>query len=76
MYTRPFRNFCSSHGIGWSLFASQQSHFSAIQLAWVNFLMESLASLALASDPHVDGLLQKPPVNRSSDKAEQTNAQQ
>uniref|UniRef100_A0A7S2UP11 P-type Ca(2+) transporter n=1 Tax=Attheya septentrionalis TaxID=420275 RepID=A0A7S2UP11_9STRA len=46
-------------------FAYQKSPLAAIQLLWVNLLMDSLASLALASEPPVDELLQKPPVNRS-----------
>jgi Ca2+ transporting ATPase len=46
-------------------FAYQTSPLAAIQLLWVNLLMDSLASLALASEPPVDELLQKPPVNRS-----------
>lgn len=46
-------------------FVYQQSPLAAIQLLWVNLLMDSLASLALASEPPVDELLKKPPVNRS-----------
>lgn len=46
-------------------FAYQTSPLAAIQLLWVNLLMDSLASLALASEPPVDALLQKPPVNRT-----------
>jgi Ca2+ transporting ATPase len=46
-------------------FAYQTSPLAAIQLLWVNLLMDSLASLALASEPPVDALLEKPPVNRS-----------
>jgi len=46
-------------------FSYQKSPLAAIQLLWVNLLMDSLASLALASEPPVDSLLQKPPVNRS-----------
>ena len=46
-------------------FAYQISPLAAIQLLWVNLLMDSLASLALASEPPVDELLQKPPVNRT-----------
>jgi len=46
-------------------FAHQTSPLAAIQLLWVNLLMDSLASLALASEPPVDELLQKPPVNRT-----------
>lgn len=46
-------------------FAFQVSPLAAIQLLWVNLLMDSLASLALASEPPVDALLEKPPVNRT-----------
>ena len=46
-------------------FVHQISPLAAIQLLWVNLLMDSLASLALASEPPVDELLQKPPVNRT-----------
>jgi Ca2+ transporting ATPase len=46
-------------------FAYQTSPLAAIQLLWVNLLMDSLASLALASEPPVDSLLQRPPVNRT-----------
>jgi len=46
-------------------FAYQTSPLAAIQLLWVNLLMDSLASLALASEPPNDELLKRPPVNRS-----------
>jgi Ca2+ transporting ATPase len=45
--------------------AYQKSPLAAIQLLWVNLLMDSLASLALASEPPTDALLQRPPVNRT-----------
>ena len=45
--------------------AYQTSPLAAIQLLWVNLLMDSLASLALASEPPVDSLLERPPVNRT-----------
>jgi len=43
----------------------QKSPLAAIQLLWVNLLMDSLASLALASEPPTNELLTRPPVNRS-----------
>jgi Ca2+ transporting ATPase len=46
-------------------FSYQTSPLAAIQLLWVNLIMDSLASLALASEPPVDALLQRPPVNRT-----------
>jgi len=46
-------------------FVYQQSPLAAIHLLWVNLLMDSLASLALASEPPTEELLLKPPVNRT-----------
>lgn len=46
-------------------FYRQVSPLAAIQLLWVNLLMDSLASLALASEPPVEELLTRPPVNRT-----------
>jgi len=45
--------------------AYQYSPLAAIQLLWVNLLMDSLASLALASEPPIEALLERPPVNRT-----------
>lgn len=44
----------------------QRSPLAAIQLLWVNLLMDSLASLALASEPPRDAVLRRNPVNRSA----------
>jgi magnesium-transporting ATPase (P-type) len=46
-------------------FTYQLSPLAAIQLLWVNLLMDSLASLALASEPPIEALLKRPPVNRT-----------
>jgi len=46
-------------------FFYQKSPLAAIQLLWVNLLMDALASLALASEPPKPELLMRPPVNRS-----------
>ena len=46
-------------------FAFAKSPLAAIQLLWVNLIMDSLASLALASEPPTDELLRRDPVNRS-----------
>jgi len=46
-------------------FAYAKSPLAAIQLLWVNLLMDALASLALASEPPTDALLKRDPVNRS-----------
>ena len=47
-------------------FAYAKSPLAAIQLLWVNLLMDALASLALASEPPTEELLQRDPVNRSN----------
>lgn len=46
-------------------FAFAISPLAAIQMLWVNLIMDSLASLALASEPPTDELLRRNPVNRS-----------
>jgi len=46
-------------------FRYNRSPLAAIQLLWVNLLMDALASLALASEPPKDSLLERAPVNRS-----------
>jgi len=43
-------------------FVYQQSPLAAIQLLWVNLIMDSLASLALASEPPAEELLSRPPI--------------
>jgi len=47
-------------------FVYQQSPLAVIQLLWINLIQDSLASLALASEPAVDEVLNCPPVNRSA----------
>lgn len=46
-------------------FAYAKSPLAAIQLLWVNLIMDSLASLALASEPPTEELLERDPTNRS-----------
>jgi Ca2+ transporting ATPase len=46
-------------------FAHAKSPLAAIQLLWVNLIMDSLASLALASEPPTEELLRRAPTNRS-----------
>lgn len=46
-------------------FATGLPPLAATQLLWVNLLMDSLASLALASEPPVEELLLRSPVNRT-----------
>jgi len=45
----------------------QESPLKAIHLLWINLIMDSLASLALATEAPTDGLLQRKPYSR--DKA-------
>jgi len=47
-------------------FAYQESPIAAVQMLWVNLIMDSLASLALATEPPTDKLLERDPVNRST----------
>lgn len=41
-----------------------ESVLTAVQLLWVNLIMDTLAALALATDEPVDSLLDRPPDNR------------
>ena len=41
-----------------------QSPLSALQLIWINLVMDSLASLALATDPPLEALLDRPPYTK------------
>merc|ERR1719393_3226 len=47
-------------------FAYQESPIAAVQMLWINLIMDSLASLALATEPPDDGLLRRPPVRRNA----------
>merc|ERR1719473_399039 len=46
-------------------FRYQESPIAAVQMLWVNLIMDSLASLALATEPPDDSLLDRAPVNRT-----------
>ena len=39
----------------------QESPLTAVQMLWVNLIMDSLASLALATDAPTDAMLDLPP---------------
>jgi len=41
-----------------------ESPLSALQLIWINIIMDSLASLALATDPPTDELLKRQPYGK------------
>ena len=47
-------------------FFFQESPIAAVQMLWINLIMDSLASLALATEPPTDELLARPPVNRTA----------
>ncbi|KAJ4835750.1 Alpha carbonic anhydrase 4 [Turnera subulata] len=39
---------------------------TAVQLLWVNMIMDTLGALALATEPPTDGLMKRPPVGRGA----------
>lgn len=43
----------------------EQSVLTAVQLLWVNLIMDTLAALALATDPPTASILKKPPARKS-----------
>jgi len=43
-----------------------ESPIAAVQMLWVNLIMDSLASLALSTEAPSEALLDRPPVNRST----------
>ncbi|MCL7043564.1 hypothetical protein MKW94_012400 [Papaver nudicaule] len=43
---------------------SGSAPLTAVQLLWVNMIMDTLGALALATEPPNDGLMQRPPVGR------------
>merc|ERR1711907_778743 len=53
---------CTVAAIGALIF--QESPLGAIQMLWVNLVMDSLASLALATEPPTEALLKRPPYGR------------
>ncbi|KAI0223174.1 plasma membrane calcium [Massospora cicadina] len=46
--------------------AEEASVLKAVQLLWVNLIMDTLAALALATDPPAEDVLHRPPTPRSS----------
>ncbi|KAH6817726.1 autoinhibited isoform 4 [Perilla frutescens var. frutescens] len=44
---------------------SGSAPLTAVQLLWVNLIMDTLGALALATEPPHDGLMQRPPVRRN-----------
>ncbi|KAJ7567704.1 hypothetical protein O6H91_01G002500 [Diphasiastrum complanatum] len=43
---------------------SENVPLNAVQLLWVNIIMDTLGALALATEPPTDELMKRPPVNR------------
>jgi P-type Ca2+ transporter type 2B len=48
------------------IFVHQQPPIRAIQMLWINVIMDSAASVAMASEPPNMDVLKRPPVNRSA----------
>ncbi|XP_069400630.1 plasma membrane calcium-transporting ATPase 4-like isoform X1 [Ovis canadensis] len=44
---------------------TQDSPLKAVQMLWVNLIMDTFASLALATEPPTDSLLKRPPYGRN-----------
>lgn len=38
---------------------------TAVQMLWVNLIMDTLGALALATEPPTDGLMKRPPIGRN-----------
>lgn len=47
-----------------STMLSGRAPLTAVQLLWVNLIMDTLGALALATEPPYDELMEKPPVGR------------
>ena len=45
---------------------SGSAPLTAVQLLWVNMIMDTLGALALATEAPTDGLMKRPPVGRSA----------
>ncbi|KAK7312120.1 hypothetical protein VNO77_35730 [Canavalia gladiata] len=45
---------------------SGSAPLTAVQMLWVNMIMDTLGALALATEPPHDGLMKKPPIGRNA----------
>ena len=45
-------------------FYTGEAPLTAVQLLWVNLIMDTLGALALATEPPYDALMERPPVGR------------
>ena len=48
------------------IFVHAQPPIQAIQMLWINVIMDSMASIAMASEPPNSGVLNRPPINRTA----------
>ena len=58
-------NFCACLVVFICACIGSDSPLTAIQMLWVNLIMDSLGSLALATEPPYEELLQRKPTNRN-----------
>ena len=49
----------------WCVWQKQESPLRAVQMLWVNLIMDTLASLALATEPPTEDLLKRKPYGRT-----------
>nr|GMD00237.1 putative calcium-transporting ATPase 11, plasma membrane-type [Ipomoea batatas] len=54
---------------------SGSAPLTAVQLLWVNLIMDTLGALALATEPPHQGMMERPPVGRDLLRLEGTDAQ-
>ena len=64
----PFYNLLTLFQATWLIvfLLSGSAPLTAVQLLWVNLIMDTLGALALATEPPNDGLLKRPPVARGA----------
>jgi magnesium-transporting ATPase (P-type) len=48
------------------IFVNAQPPIQAIQMLWINVIMDSMASIAMASEPPNPRVLNRPPINRTA----------
>ena len=58
-------NFCACFLVFICSCIGNETPLSSIQMLWVNLIMDSLGSLALATEPPYDSLLSKKPTNKN-----------
>lgn len=46
---------------------SGSAPLTAVQLLWVNMIMDTLGALALATEPPTDEIMKRPPIGRNAD---------